>query len=142
MTRTSNSLPLDNAAIASSRFSGDSALDCIRRASYRIVAGPGPCGPGPEPFSPDVYPVERAFHRLLPLGVAVGALLVVPSRLPALRLVPVLAQFVGRLPEADRQAGRVGRTQGGGLRDDRPADRYAEDVRLHLHAQVVGGDAA
>ena len=66
-----------------------------------------------------------------------------PTAAPsACRLVPVLAQLVGVLPEADREAGRVRRAERRGLGDDRPADRDAEDVGLDLHAQLVGGDAA
>src|SRR5439155_8693799 len=83
-----------------------------------------------------------ALHGLLPFRVPGGALLVGPGRVPALGLVPVLAQFVGGLPEADRETGRVRRAQGRGLGDHRPAHRYAEDVGLELHAQPVRGDAA
>jgi hypothetical protein len=39
------------------------------------------------------------------------------------------------LPEADSQAGGVGRAEGGGLRHLRPDHRHAEDVGLELHEQ-------
>src|SRR5215469_8957542 len=95
----------------------------------------------PPRWSVDLYPVQRAVDRLLPARVARRPLLVAPFRQPALGLIPVGAQLVGGGPEAGGQAGRVGGAERGGLGDDGPADRHAEDVRLQLHAQVVGGDA-
>src|SRR5688500_5670256 len=56
--------------------------------------------------SVNVDPIERALHGLLPLAVPRRPLLVGPFRLPAPGLVPVVAQFVGGLPEADREPGR------------------------------------
>src|SRR5580704_16807932 len=80
-------------------------------------------------FSPElelvhVHPVQSTLDGLPPAGVAVRALL------------------VGVPPEPAGQAGRVGGAEGGGLRDDRAADRNAEDVGLQLHGQVVGGYSA
>src|ERR1700683_792669 len=89
-----------------------------------------------------VYPVEGALHGLAPAGVTGRALVVGPARQPALGLAPVGAQLVGVPPEPAGQAGRVGGAEGGGLRDDRAADRNAEDVGLQLHGQVVGGYSA
>ena len=45
-------------------------------------------------------------------------------------------------PVADREAGEVGRAEGGRLGDDRPLDRHAEEVGLELEQQVVGRGAA
>src|SRR5580692_43727 len=114
-------------AIASLRAAGDSAVTTSPPMPTRSV---------------DIYPVERALYRLLPAGVAIGPLLVVPFRRPPFRLVPVGLQLAGVRPEPGGQAGRVGRTKGGGLGHHRTADRNAENVGLHLHAQVVRGDPA
>src|SRR5690348_15101863 len=46
----------------------------------------------------NVDPIESSLHGLLPLAVSLFPLFRRPCRLPALRLVPVVAQFVGRLP--------------------------------------------
>src|SRR5581483_2310672 len=125
-TRTSTSSSAIR-AIASSRAAGDSSAVEHSSATTRSV---------------DLHPVERALYRLLPAGVAVRALLLIPFWLPAPGFVPVGLQFVGVGPESGGQARRVRGTERGRLRYDGSADRHAQDVGLQLHAQVVGGDAA
>src|SRR2546423_717173 len=70
----------------------------------------------PRPFGSVVrlHPVEGAGDRLLPLLVELLPGGVVHRRVPLLVLGPVVADVVLALPEADRQAGRVGRAEGGG----------------------------
>ena len=48
----------------------------------------------------------------------------------------------GAAPEADREAGEVGRAERRRLGDRGPDDGHAEQVGLELHEQVVGGRAA
>src|SRR5689334_14054544 len=109
---------------------------CLPKRAPPTPRHPGSAG------SVHVDPVERPGNRLLPLGVALLALLLAPCGIPATGLVPVVAQLVGGLPEADRESRCVAGTQRGGLGDDRSAHRDAEDVRLDLHAELVGRDAA
>src|SRR5947209_6373972 len=90
---------------------------------------------GPRVSSADVYPVECALDRLLPPGVALGPLVLGPLRLPGLRLVPVLPELIGVLPEADREAGRVRRAECRRLCNDRAAHGDSQHVGLQLHAQ-------
>src|SRR5882757_10621115 len=53
----------------------------------------------PSRSSADVDPVERPGYRLLPLRVAVPALVLAPGRVPPLVLVPVLHEVLGGPPE-------------------------------------------
>src|SRR6476659_3042584 len=90
----------------------------------------------------DLHPVQRALDRLLPASVSVRALLIIPLRRPSFRFVPVGRKFICGRPETGRQACRVGGAQGGGFGYDGTADRHTQDVRLELHAQIVGGNHA
>ncbi len=56
--------------------------------------------------------------------------------------LPVRGQFVGRAPDPARQSGQVGRAQRRGLDDFRANHRYAQQIGLELHQQVVGAGAA
>ncbi len=51
-------------------------------------------------------------------------------------------QLTGVLPEAHGEAGGVRGAERRRLGDHRAADGDAQDVRLRLHAQVVGGHTA
>src|SRR5882757_5096274 len=126
-------------AIASRRPAGDSAVTASLSLPRRAR---GVVPRGYRRWSVDLYPVQRALHRLLPAAVAVSPLLFRPRREPALGLVPVGTEFFGGGPEFGGQAGRVCGAERGGLGDDGTADRHAEDIGLQLHAQVVRGDAA
>src|SRR5580704_4740089 len=79
-------------AIESRRPAGDSAVTALFSRRFRSV---------------DLYPVQRALHRLLPAVVAAGPLLLRPLRLPALGLVPVGTEFFWGGPEFGGQARRV-----------------------------------
>src|ERR1700742_2311985 len=71
-TRTSSSFSAIR-AIASRRPAGDSVVTAGFSLSLRSV---------------DLYPVQRAFHRLLPPAVAARPLLLYPLSTPLLGLVP------------------------------------------------------
>src|SRR5215211_7763163 len=87
-------------------------------------------------------PVEGPRHGLLPELVVLVALAGVHRGLPALVLLPVLAQVLLLRPESGRQAGRVGGAERRRLRHLRADHRHAEQVGLELHEQLVLDHAA
>ena len=91
---------------------------------------------------PMLDPVERPGDGLLPDRVLLLAPGLVHLRRPLLVLRPVRAQVLDLRPEADRQAGGVGRAEGRRLGDLRPDDRHAQDVGLELHQHLVEHHAA
>src|SRR5215472_1242348 len=89
-----------------------------------------------------LLPVPRPLDRLLPLGLPDLPLFVAPAGLPRAVDLPVLAQLVEAVPEADGQAGRVRGAECGRLADRGPHHRRAQDVGLELHQEVVLDHAA
>src|SRR3954465_399782 len=106
-------------------------------------------GGGPERAPPPgawsllvLEPVEGPRDGLLPVLEVLVALALVHLGLPALVLLPVLAQVLLLGPEAGREARGVRGAQRRGLRHDGPDDRHAEQVGLELHEQLVLHHAA
>src|SRR5664280_3625798 len=87
-------------------------------------------------------PVEGPRDGLLPERVLLVAERRVHLGLPGLVLGPVGAKVLDLGPVANREAGGVGRAEGGRLGNLRADDRDTQDVRLELHEQVVEDHAA
>src|SRR4029434_5858161 len=77
-------------------------------------------------------PIERPGHGLLPEAVLLVPLRRIHPRLPLLVFPPVRAEILYLLPEADRQPGRIRRTERRGFSDGGADHRNVEDVRLEL----------
>ena len=86
-------------------------------------------------LSLSLHPIEGARDGLEPALVQLLARRRVHLGIPGLVHAPILAQFVGVLPEPNGQAGGVGRTEGGCLGHRRADYRHAQDIGLAF--QVV-----
>src|SRR4029453_5251141 len=96
----------------------------------------------PSPFGlvcarTSLHPIKRPGPGLLPQAVLLVALRRIHPRLPLLVFPPVRTEILYLLPEADRQPGRIGRTERRGLGDGGADHRNVEDVRLELHQGLV-----
>src|SRR5213075_570686 len=91
---------------------------------------------------PGLRPTPGTTDGFAPACELAFSFLALHLRLEALLRLPVLRQLVARLPQIDRQAGKVGRAERRGLQHLRPHYRHAEEIGLELHQEIVGRRAA
>src|SRR5436189_5744581 len=63
-------------------------------------------------------------------------------RLEALLRLPMRGELFARLPQIDREPSEIGGAERGGFQHLGPHHRYAEEIRLELHQEVVRRGAA
>jgi hypothetical protein len=89
-----------------------------------------------------LLPIARALDGFQPAGVESFPLGLAHARFVAPGDFPLGVQFFPALPEADGEAGEVGRAEGGRLGDEGDGDGDVEDVCLKLHQEFVGDSPA
>src|SRR5512135_1723609 len=82
-------------------------------------------------------PVARAFDGTRPIAHARRRILARDAGFEAPAHLPAGREFVRGFPEADRESSEIGRSERRRLRHAGAHDRYAEEVCLELHQQVV-----
>src|SRR6266566_543078 len=84
-----------------------------------------------------LFPLQRAFHRALPASVEPVALAGAHLRLEGAVNGPVLCDLLRAAPETNSDTREVSGTKRCCLRYLWSLDRYAKDVGLELHQQVI-----
>ncbi len=89
-----------------------------------------------------VVPVPGAFDRSRPTAQPICRFIATHVRLETVFDLPVARQLIERRPEAGAESREIGGAERSRLGDLRAYDRYAEQIGLELHQQIVRGRAA